>query len=157
MRFERLLILGIIILLSLLCFNYASNHIYYTDSSVVDLLYGSKELNFTSGPVTDIYNDGFEIYGTNLGNYFQVKTKLKVEPENYVYILGSLIPDNEIIPQKIMIDKEDDSINVIYRSIFGLIIFLFIFLRYWRFNFKKILFIKLKKTKACKNRRFWRR
>ncbi|MGZ7068278.1 MAG: hypothetical protein ACXVHT_08260, partial [Methanobacterium sp.] len=134
-----------IILLSLLCFNYASNHVYYADSSVVDLLYDSKELNFTSGPVTDIYNDGFEIYGINLGNYFQVKTKLKVEPENYAYILGTLIPvTNEIIPQKIMIDKEDDSMNVIYRSIFGLIIFLFIFMRYWKFNFKKILFIKRK-------------
>lgn len=144
MRCERLLIMVFIFVLFLSFFNYASNHIYSVDYTVDLLNSNSKNQIFISGPITEIFNDGFEIYDTE-GEYFiQIKTKLNVNLGDYAYILGPLNSNNEIIPKKIMTTKKDEFIYVISRSLFGLIIFLLIFMRYWKFDIKRILFIKRK-------------
>jgi hypothetical protein len=143
MKFERLLIMGCLLVVFLLCLN-ASNHIHSIDYTV-DLL-NSNEGNqiFISGPVIEIFNDGFEIYETEGESFIQIETKTKANLGDYAYILGSLNSNNEFIPNKIMITKEDEIIYVILRSLFGLIIFLLIFMRYWKFNVKRVLFIKRK-------------
>ncbi len=63
MKFKRS-ILGTIFLflLLLLCFSYAYGG-YYKDISVIDVLngYSGNEV-MVYGPVTSVYNDGFEVY-----------------------------------------------------------------------------------------------
>lgn len=142
MKFERLLIMGCIFVLFLSLFTYASNHNYSVDYTVDLLNSNSENQIFISGPITKIFNDGFEIYDTEGENFIPIKTNLKANLEDYAYILGPLNSNNGIIPKKIMITKKDEFIYVISRSIFGLIIFLLIFMKYWKFDVKRVLFIK---------------
>ncbi len=75
---------------------------------------------------------------------YKVKTNLKVNLGTDIYILGTLNSNNEIIITKIMTFSMKGVSNIFLSSFFGLIIFLFVFLKYWKFNFKEILFIRRK-------------
>ena len=97
MKINRI-ILGSIFILSLLllCNNYALEG-YYQDNSVIDLLHNySPNQIFISGPITDIINDGFEVYNVRNKNSYRVKTNLKVSRSNDLTILGNLNSNNEI-------------------------------------------------------------
>jgi hypothetical protein len=140
------LILGIIFLsmLYLLCYNYASEG-YYQDNSVINLLTGYSENQILLyGHVTDIYKDGFEIYNVRDKTAYHVKTNLKISLDTGIYILGTLNSNNEVIIIKMMKFKSEDVLDVFFRSLFASIIFLTVFLRYWKFNPKKILIIRRK-------------
>jgi hypothetical protein len=145
MKFKRS-ILGTIFLflLLLLCFSYAYGG-YYKDISVIDVLngYSGNEV-MVYGPVTSVYSDGFEVYSVRNSSAYKVKTNLKVNLGTDIYILGTLNSNNEIIITKIIPFSMNGVSNIFLSSFFGLIIFLFVFLKYWKFNFKEILFIRRK-------------
>ena len=96
------------------------------------------------GPVTSVYNGGFELYNVRNSKPYNVKTNLKINLDSDVYILGTLNSNNEIIITKIMTFSMKGVSNVYLSSFFGLIIFLLVFLKYWKFNPKEILFIRRK-------------
>jgi len=160
MRLKRL-ILGtfFILLLVLLCYNYVSND-NYRDHIVGDLLTDYSENQIAvSGEVTRIYNDGFEIYVFSNDKFYRIIADSKVSLGNDAYISGTLNSHNEIIANKIVITKGDEIIFVIFRSLFGAIMFLLIFGRYWKFNREKMLFLRkysdFPDQKILKNPRRW--
>ena len=145
MKFKRSILVTIFLfLLLLLCFSYAYGG-YYKDISVIDLLngYSGNEV-LVYGPVTSVYNDGFEVYSVRSSSAYKVKTNLKINLGTDVYVLGTLNSNNEIIITKIMTFSMKGVFNVFFTSFFGLIIFLIVFLKYWKFNPKEILFIRRK-------------
>ncbi len=145
MKFERS-ILGIIFLflLLLLCFSYAYGG-YYKDISVDDLLngYSGNEV-LVYGPVTSVYNDGLVVYDVRSSSPYKVKTNLKFNLGTDIYVLGTLNSNNEISIIKIMTFSMEGVSRVFLISFFGLIIFLLVFLKYWKFNPKELLFIRRK-------------
>lgn len=143
MKSERL-ILGIIFIfvLFLLLYNYDS-HGYYQNNSVIDLLNSENQI-FISGPVTDILNDSFEVYNLNNKKAYLVKSELKLNIGTGISILGKLVSNNEISIIDFKIFKMEDITSIILRSLLGLFIFLVIFLKYWKFSIKKMLFIRRK-------------
>ena len=156
MRYERLLIIGFILILFLVFNNYNNMQSIYLDYSVVDLAYNnSPNQIFIDGPVIKIFNDGFLMHDEQYGNFFLVKTNSDVKLGDFVYLLGTLNSHNktlnsyngiynEIIPNKILITKGYEINYVFLWSLLGFIIFLLIFLRYWKFNFKRLLFVRRK-------------
>ncbi|MFY9639040.1 MAG: hypothetical protein WAK14_09605 [Methanobacterium sp.] len=145
MKFTRSILVTIFLfLLLLLCFSYAYGG-YYKDTSVIDLLngYSGNEV-LVYGPVTSVYNDGFEVYSVRSSSAYKVKTNSKINLGTDVYVLGTLNSNNEIIITKIMTYSMNGVFNVFFTSFFGLIIFLLVFLKYWKFNFREILFIRRK-------------
>ncbi|HEX7468281.1 MAG TPA: hypothetical protein VF324_06825 [Methanobacterium sp.] len=145
MKFKRSILVTIFLfLLILLCFSYAYGG-YYKDISVIDLLNGNSGNEvMVYGPVTSVYNGGFEVYNVRNSKSYNVKTNLKVNLDSDVYILGTLNSNNEIIITKIMTFSMKGVSNVFLSSFFGLIIFLLVFLKYWKFNPREILFIRRK-------------
>ena len=145
MKFKRSILVTIFLfLLLLLCFSYAYGG-YYKDISVIDLIngYSGNEV-LVYGPVTSVYNDGFEVYNVRSSSSYKVKTNLKLNLGTDIYILGTLNSNNEIIITKIMTFSMKGVSNVYFTSFLGLIIFLLVFLKYWKFNPKEILFIRRK-------------
>ena len=145
MKSKRSILVTIFLfLLLLLCFSYAYGG-YYKEISVNDLLngYPGNEV-LVYGPVTSVYNDGFEVYSVRSSSPYKVKTNLKINLGTDVYILGTLNSNNEIIITKIMLYNMEGVFNVFFTSFFGLMIFLIVFLKYWKFNPKEILFIRRK-------------
>jgi hypothetical protein len=145
MKFNRSILVTIFLfLLLLLCFSYAYGG-YYKEISVIDVLngYSGNEV-LVYGPVTSVYNDGFEVYSVRSSSPYKVKTNLKINLGTDVYILGTLNSNNEIIITKIMSYNMEGVFNVFFTSFFGLMIFLIVFLKYWKFNPKEILFIRRK-------------
>ncbi|WP_414468867.1 hypothetical protein [Methanobacterium sp. ACI-7] len=155
MKIEKLILGSIfILLLLLLCYNYAFEG-YYQDNSVIDILNGySDNQILIHGPITEINKDGFEVYNINNKNSYTVKTNLKLNIGTGIYVLGTLTSNNEVNVIKIMTFKQENVINVMFRSLLGLIIFLIVFLKFWKFELKKMLFVRLKENKACKSERF---
>jgi hypothetical protein len=145
MKFKRSILVTILLfLLLLLCFSYAYGG-YYKDISVIDLVNGNSGNEvMVYGPVTSVYNGGFELYNVRNSKSYNVKTNLKINLDSDVYILGTLNSNNEIIITKIMTFSMKGVSNVFLSSFFGLIIFLLVFLKYWKFNPKEILFIRRK-------------
>lgn len=144
MKIERLLLGSIfILLLLLLCYNYAFEG-YYNDNSVIDLLNYSENQIMIYGHVTETYNDGFEVYNIRNKEVYHVKTNLKLNVGTGIYILGTLDSNNKVTTIKIMTFKHEGVINVIFRSLIGFIIFLIVFLKFWKFKLKKMLFVRRK-------------
>lgn len=145
MKLNRI-ILGLIFVftLFLLCYTYADEG-NYQNNDVVDILNGNSPKNvFIAGPITDIFDNGFEVYNIKDKTAYRVKTDLKIGWGNAVYILGILNQNNEVIITKIMTFKQEDVIMVILRSLGGLIIFSLVFTKFWKFNPQKIRFIRRK-------------
>lgn len=145
MKIERLILGSIfILLLLLLCYNYAFKD-YYQDNSVIDILNGYSENQILIyGHITEINKDGFEVYNIKNKDTYHVKTNLKLNVGTGIYILGTLDSNNEVNIIKIMTFKHEGVINVIFRSLLGFIIFLIVFLKFWKFELKKMLFVRRK-------------
>ncbi len=145
MKFKRsILVIIFLLLLFLLCYNYAFEG-YYQDNSVIDLLNGYSENQLLIyGHITEINKDGFEVYNIKNKDTYHVKTNLKLNVGTGIYILGTLDSNNEVTIIKIMTFKHEGVINVIFRSLLGFIIFLIVFLKFWKFELKKMLFVRRK-------------
>lgn len=148
MKFKRFILgLFLIIILFLLCSNYSFNENYYINSTTNELLYNYPENQiFIFGTVTSVYNDGFEILVNKNGNYYnyKIKTLSDVNLGDTVYLTGTLSSSNVIISSKLINVKNSDFHFVILRSIFGMILFLIIFGKYWKFDLKRMIVIRRK-------------
>ena len=146
MKFKRLIIGSfLIVILFLVCSNYASNEEYYINSNTTELFFNYPgSYIFASGMVTNIYNDGFEFSVNKNGNItiYHVKTRSKVKLDDTAYILGTLNSSNVITSLKLITVKKSDFDFVIIRSIFGMFLFLIIFGKYWKFNPQKMVFTR---------------
>lgn len=169
MKFKRL-ILGIIftLLIFLLCYNYAFNyHNALQNEDRTDLTKDNTVITlenyvFMLATVTDEYDDGIivEVYNNDSVNYYKIKTPSKKDVGYPVVIFGTISSNNEIVANKILIRSTSEMIFIIFRSFIGLILFLLIFLKYWKFDFRKIEFKrrlrKINDFPNHQNKKFWR-
>ena len=147
MKFERVIVGSfLVVFLFVVCSNYAYNEEYYTNSTVQELFFNYPNQIFISGIVTELYHDGFEVSVNNNGNFYnyKVKTQSKVDLGDTAQIVGTLNSHGVITAVKLFSVKNSDFNFVIIRSILGIVLFLIIFGRYWKFNLKKMLFIRRK-------------
>ncbi|KYC45247.1 MAG: hypothetical protein APG12_01702 [Candidatus Methanofastidiosum methylothiophilum] len=137
-------ILSLIILLIIL----GSLFIYYAENFPQHGQYGeiNKSNKFVafSGEVTAIYEDYFVLtYYNQIKNHdINVKSTTNVSLGDTVQIQGYFISPNTIQANIVVVSNSWDKSFVFYRSVFGLLILLIIFFRYWRFILNKFLFVR---------------
>lgn len=138
---SRILILVILVLiLAGLCVYY--NDLYFEKVNVPSSIVNhSGDAVTVSGEVISIEPDGFVI--KYISNY-RIESPLKVSMGDEVQVIGILDTGNTIINTRIFVLPKWDYIFVFVRSIFGLLLVMVLFFRYWTFNFKEKVFLRRK-------------
>ncbi|MGB9980310.1 hypothetical protein [Methanobacterium sp.] len=143
MKFKRFIWgLFLIIILFLLCGNYSFNENYCINSTTKELLYNYPENQiFIFGTVTAVYKGGFEVLINKNGNLYiyKVKSLSNVNLGDTVYLTGALNSSNAISSIRLINVNNSDFHFVILRSIFGMILYLIIFGKYWKFDLKRMI------------------
>ncbi len=140
----------LILILSLLCVYYYNNYevnAEYPSVKTVISSYPEGETVSVSGVVSGIYSGGFYLKDSFHGEkvVYNVNSSSKLEIDDYVSVLGRLGPAGNIEPSKILVAKRWKENFLLLRSAIGGIILLFIFWRYWKFDFKLMEFVRRKK------------
>lgn len=141
------IIIILFISLTVLCLYYSSEykkHLEYPSyESILSSDYPLNQLVYIQGSIIKMEADGYYIYNNYNGHDVIIKV-LGQSPaglDDEVSILGVLGPANQILSVK--------EIRIIYnwkyrflllRSLLALIFLFIIFLYFWRFDFKKIVF-----------------
>lgn len=145
---SRIFIIAILFIsLTVLCLYYSSEykkHLEYPSyESILSSNYPLNQLVYIQGSIIKMEADGYYIYNNYNGHDVIIKV-LGQSPaglDDEVSILGVLGPANQILNVK--------EIRIIYnwkyrflllRSLLALIFLFIIFLYFWRFDFKKIVF-----------------
>ena len=139
-------LLGLFILLSVYYVSNYQQHLEDPNTGIIVKNYPLGETVAVSGVVTAVQNDSFIL----LDNYHGIKVNYTIYSQNnvsngdQVEVLGVLGNSYQIAPSKILIISSFDYNFMLLRSGIALLIFLFFFRRYWRFDFKKMMFRRLK-------------
>lgn len=146
---NRAVALILILILSLLCVYYYNNYevnAEYPSVKTIISSYPEGEIVSVGGVVSGIYSNGFYLKDNFHGEkvVYKVNSSSKVEINDYVSVLGRLGPEYNIEPSKILVAKRWKEDFLLLRSAIGGIILLFIFWRYWKFDFKLMEFIRRK-------------
>ena len=146
---RKFIFFGLILAIILLCTYYVSNyqqHLENPNTSVIIKNYPLGETVAVSGNVLEIHNDSFTIldkyHSTDVTYTIHSTENLSIGDE--VEVLGVLGNSNTIMASKILVISNFDYDFMLVRSAIAVLIFLFFFRRYWRFDFKKFEFRRLK-------------
>ena len=135
---------GIILMIALagLCTYYATeyqDHLRYPSYEVILSDYPLGELVNVGGTVTDTFNDGFQIEENHQGHLVTMKVlnNTPVTVNDKVSVVGVLAPENTIINvERMEVNEYWKYIFLLLRSFLVLIFLLYIFHRYWSFDWK---------------------
>ena len=135
---------GIILIIALagLCTYYVSeyqNHLKYPSYEVILLNYHTGEVVNVEGKVISTFNGGFQTTENFYGHWVNMKiiSDTPVSVEDKISVVGVLAPNNTIINVQILeVNQYWKYIFVFLRSLVALIILLYIFHRYWSFDWK---------------------
>jgi cytochrome c-type biogenesis protein CcmE len=146
---RKFMFVGLLLALILLSIYYVSNyqqHLEHPNTSVILKNYPLGETVAVSGIVTAVHNDGFTLLDKyhGIGVNYTVFSPEKVSNGDQVEVLGVLGDSYQIAASKILVISSFDYNFMLLRSGIALLIFLFFFRRYWRFDFKKMMFRRLK-------------
>ena len=140
-----ILLLALIVLGSYYVLNY-QQHLEHPNTSIILKNYPIGQTVAVTGVVKKVNNNNFILLDTYHGievNYTIYSTE-KVSIGDQVEVLGILGDSYQINSYKILVITNFDYNFMLLRSGIGLLIFLFFFRRYWRFDFKKMEFRRLK-------------
>lgn len=141
-----IILLVLVLILSGLCVYYDHeyqdhlNHLYTSTHHLKDPV-------TVSGAVTSFYPGGFvitDIYTSGRPTY-RIESPVNVSLGDKVQVMGIIHPPNILTNNKIMVSRDWADTFVIVRSVIGLLILLVVFFKYWRFNFKEMIFVWRKK------------
>jgi hypothetical protein len=145
---RKFIFIGLLLVLVLLCTYYVSNyqqHLENPNTSVIIKNYPLGETVAVAGSVLDIRSDSFtildEYHGTDV-TYTIISTE-KPSVGDEVEVLGVLGDSNSVFASKILVISSFDYNFMLLRSAIAVLIFLFFFRRYWRFDFHKFEFRRL--------------
>ncbi|MBZ2167095.1 hypothetical protein [Methanobacterium spitsbergense] len=146
---RKFILIGLVLALILLCIYYESNyqqHQEYPNTSIILKNYPIGQTVSVSGVVTEVNNDNFILLDKYQGIEvkYTVYSTQKISNRDQVEVLGVLGNSYQISPSKILVISSFDYNFMLLRSGIALLIFLFFFRRYWRFDFKKMEFKRLK-------------
>lgn len=139
------LILGLILLSSYYELNY-QKHLEHPDTGIIIKDYPIGDTVAVSGNVREVYKDSFilsDTYHQTEVNY-TIYSPQKVSTGDSVELLGVLGNSYHINASNILITSAFDYQFMIVRSAIIFLIFIYFFRRYWRFDFGKMVFRRLK-------------
>ena len=146
---RKFIFTGLVLALILLCTYYSANyqrHLEHPNTGIILKDYPYGEMVAVSGEVKEVNNNGFilmdQYHGTDV--YFTIFSSEKLSIGDKVEVLGVLGNSYQITASMIQIITGFDYTFMLVRSGIIVIIFLFFFRRYWRFNFRKMEFRRLK-------------
>jgi hypothetical protein len=146
---RKFIFIALLLALILLCTYYVSNyqqHLENPNTSIIIKNYPLGETVAVAGSVLDVGSNSFTIldqyHGTDIVYTIFSTEKLSVGDE--VEILGVLGASNTVVASKILVISKFEYNFMLLRSGIAVLIFLFFFRRYWRFDFKKFEFRRLK-------------
>lgn len=145
---QKRILTGIILVIALagLCTYYATeyqNHLKYPSYEVILSDYPLGELVNVGGTVTDTFNGGFQIDENHQGHLVTMKVlnNTPVTVNDKVSVVGVLAPENTIINvERVEVNEYWKYIFLLLRSFLVLIFLIYIFHKYWSFNWKSYEF-----------------
>ena len=145
-----ILLIFLILILTGLCLYYVENFKQHEDYPTgQDLLssYPEGQLVSVSGSVIQTFPGGFVMVESYHNVLFQfiVYSPEKVSPHDQVSVLGVLLPNYQIISQKMLIGVDGSFSFVLIRSFLAFLVLFLIFFHYWKFNWEKLIFERRKK------------
>lgn len=139
------LVLVLIFLSGFYVLNY-QQHLENPNTGVILKNYPIGETVAVSGIVTDVQTDGFTLsdnfQGTKVS--YTIFSSVKVSNGDQVEVLGVLGNSYQITASKILVVSSFDYNFLLVRSAIAFLIFLYFFRLYWRFDFNKMEFRRVK-------------
>lgn len=135
----------ILILLSLCIYYYGyhEDNLKYPSTAAILSEYPEGSLVFVSGTAVKQNNKGFYLRdGSNWSIEYNVISGKHIKPGDYVQLLGILGPSYTIKSTETAVETGWGYEFIIFRSALALIVLIFIFFRYWKFNFKTLELIR---------------
>ena len=153
LKSRAIIALSLLLILSLLCAYYQTNHEYHREYPSVKNIVANYEkyigeTTSISGEVVGVHSTTFQL----LEKCDDKNTIFTVLPNSYVdvdigdkvEVFGTLGPNYQISTEKIIVSKRWKHEFVYIRSFIALIFLIFVFMRNWKFDFKHIEFIRSK-------------
>jgi len=145
---QKRIVTGIILVVALagLCAYYATeyqNHLKYPSYEVILSDYPQGEVVNVGGVVTSTFNGGFLMVKNHQSHLVTMKVlnDTPVTVEDSVSVVGVLAPDNTIVNvERVEVTEYWNYIFLLLRSFLVLIFLIFIFHKYWSFNWKSYEF-----------------
>ncbi len=145
---SKKILTGIILVVALagLCTYYATeyqNHLKYPSYEVIISDYPQGAVVNVGGTVTATFNGGFQIEENQHGHLVTMKVlnNTPVRVNDKVSVVGVLGQDNTIINvERVEVNEYWKYIFLLLRSFLALIFLLYIFHRYWSFDWKSYEF-----------------
>lgn len=139
----------LLVILLGLCFYYNANfeaNAKYPSTKSILFNYPEGETVFISGEFAGNYDRGFYLKDDYHGKtvIYKINYPYNITNGDLISIIGKLGPSFTIDPQKIVINKQWKEDFLLIRSALIGVILLFLFGRYWKFDFKKMEFIRRK-------------
>lgn len=145
---SKRILTGIILTIALagLCAYYAEeypNHLKYPSYDAILAEYPQGEVVNVGGTVTDTFNGGFQIEENHQGHLVTMKilNNTQVMVNDKVSVVGVLAPDNTVINvERVEVNEYWKYIFLLLRSFLVLLFLVFLFHRYWSFDWKNYQF-----------------
>lgn len=140
-------ILVLLLILAGLCSYYYDNFTNYQDNPGTGSIvknYPEGEMVGVAGSVTETFQGGFymeENYENRVVTY-KVLTTVDIKPGDKAQVLGTMGPEYTVTAEKLKITEKWSYQFLFLRSFIALIFLIFIFNRYWKFNWKEKVFIR---------------
>lgn len=139
----------LILILTILCINYNTNYesnLEYPSTGAILAEYPEGSTVYVSGEVTGLNSDGFELQNDYNGKKvgYIIETSKKAEIGDNVQVVGILGPSLTLKSTEIIVMEKWSYEFVLIRSAFALILLIFIFFSYWKFDFKIFQFVRRK-------------
>jgi len=135
----------LILILFSLCVYYNSYHeskLEYPSTSAILSYYPEGSAVSVTGSVLRLNDNGFELLDSNGKTEYEIRSSKHVNPGDNVQLIGILGPSYTIESTRIIVETAWSYEFVLFRSALALIFLIFIFLRYWKFDFKTFEFLR---------------
>ncbi len=144
MDYKRILIgFSLILILLVLCLYYNNYHesiLEYPSTDVILSNYPEGSTVSVSGTAIRLNNNGFDLLDKNGETEYKIISPEHVNLADNIQLIGVLGPSYTIKSTKMIVETAWSYEFVIQRSALALIFLIFIFFRYWKFNFKTFEF-----------------
>ena len=148
---RAIIALSLLLILFLLCAYHPTNHEYHREyPSLKDIVANYEkyigETASISGEVVGVHSATFQLLeredGENTIFVVLPNSNIDVGVGDKVEVLGTLGPDYQISAEKMIVSKRWKHEFVYIRSFIALIFLIFVFMRNWKFNIKRMEFVR---------------
>ncbi len=151
LKSRAIIALSLLLILFLLCAYHQTNHEYHREyPSLKDIVANYEkyigETASISGEVVGVHSATFQLLeredGENTIFVVLPNSNVDVGVGDKVEVLGTLGPDYQISAEKMIVSKRWKHEFVYVRSFIALILLIFVFMRNWKFNIKRMEFVR---------------